>query len=183
MYFIYIYIEKFNIHTYNIRKERGWTGVSCVCDVGFGPWDADTNLRLVGLDRGSFPGAAKIFHFEHGEMISQMAVAIMYNICIYIYIYLICICIYIYYLHIYIYISYVYDTVCVYLKTHVSKIFGAFPTYKKIRRKSTRMAQCRKHRTIPQKRRNGNSARARKAQSRTKTVQSWAKTAHSSTKI
>ena len=71
----------------------------------------------------------------------------------------------------------------VYLETHVSKISGAFPTYKKIRRKSTRMAQCRKHGAIPQKRRNGNSARARTAQSRAKTVQSLAKTAHSNTKI
>ena len=42
----------------------------------------------------------------------------------------------------------------IYLETHVSKISGAFPTYKKIRRKSTRMAQCRKHGAIPQKRRN-----------------------------
>ena len=70
-----------------------------------------------------------------------------------------------------------------YLETHVSKISGAFPTYKKIRRKSTRMAQCRKHGAIPQKRRNGNSARARTAQSRAKMVQSLAKTAHSNTKI
>ena len=70
-----------------------------------------------------------------------------------------------------------------YLETHVSKISGAFPTYKKIRRKSTRMAQYRKHGAIPQKRRNGNSARARTAQSRAKTVQSLAKTAHSNTKI
>ena len=70
-----------------------------------------------------------------------------------------------------------------YLETHVSKISGAFPTYKKIKRKSTRMAQYRKHGAIPQKRRNGNSARARTAQSRAKTVQSLAKTAHSNTKI
>ena len=48
------------------------------------------------------------------------------------------------------------------------KFRGAFPTYKKIRRKSTGMAQCRKHGAIPQKRRNGNSARARTAQSRAK---------------
>ena len=78
---------------------------------------------------------------------------------------------------------YIYIYIYVYLETHVSKISGAFPTYKKIRRKSTRMAQCRKHGAIPQKRRNGNSARARTAQSRAKTVQSLAKTAHSNTKI
>ena len=71
----------------------------------------------------------------------------------------------------------------IYLETHVSKILGACPSYKKIRRKSARIVQCRKHGAIPQNRRNRNSARARTAQSRAKTVQSWAKTAHSSTKI
>ena len=69
------------------------------------------------------------------------------------------------------------------IETHVSKILGACPSYKKIRRKSARIVQCRKHGAIPQKRRNRNSARARAAQSLAKTVQSWAKTAHSSTKI
>ena len=65
----------------------------------------------------------------------------------------------------------VYIYIYTYLETHVPKILGAFPNCKKIMRKSARTAQCRKHGAIPQKRRNGNFARAKTAQLRATTAQ------------
>ena len=125
--------------------------------------------------------------FEHGSRSTgymYMYIVYVYVLCICImymyYVYVLCLCICVKCAQTYFTLTY---DMFIYLETHVSKISGAFPTYKKIRRKSTRMAQCRKHGAIPQKRRNGNSARARTAQSRAKTVQSLAKTAHSNTKI